>query len=414
MRREHFMPIQEIIILLIFIILSGFFSSAETALFSISRAKAMHMAKGPSKTDHLIKRMKDDQHRLLSTILIGNTIVNIAASSLATAVMLRFLSNNAVGIATGIMTFMILIFGEIMPKSVAAKNNLFIARMAIYPIFWLSIILFPVIKILDFIPRLTGKLKSSHPTVTEEELITIVEMGEEEGEIGEEEKELIQNIFEFDDTRASEIMTPRGDMFAIDIEKAPDLMNILKAGFSRVPVYKGTIDNIIGAIHVSDLFRQQATCPGELNIEVVLRKPYFIPENKTINTLLSQFKKRRHHMAIVVDEYGGVAGLITLEDVIEELVGDIEDETDQEIPDIVQTKSNEWIIQGGISIYDINKAFDLNIEENGEYDTFSGFILEKIGRIPREKEKISLGKYLAIVKEKEGNRIREFILKKSE
>lgn len=408
------MPIQEIIILIVFLLLSGFFSSAETALFTISRAKAIHMAKGGSKVDFLIKKMKDDQHRLLSTILIGNTLVNIAASSLATAVMIKIFSENAVGIATGVMTFMILVFGEIMPKSVAAKNNIFIARLSIIPIFWISIFLYPIIKILDFIPRLTGRMKSAHPTVTEEELITIVEMGEEEGEIREEEKELIQNIFEFDDTRASEIMTPRGDMFAIDIEKTADLMNILKAGFSRVPVYKGTIDNIIGTIHVSDLFRQQATCPGEINIEVILRKPYFIPENKTINTLLHQFKKRRHHMAIVIDEYGGVSGLITLEDVIEELVGDIEDETDQEIPDIVQTKNNEWIIQGGVSIYDANKAFDLNIEENGEYDTFSGFILEKIGRIPREKEKISLGKYLAIVKEKEGNRIREFILKKND
>jgi len=400
------MPIQEITILIVLLLLSGFFSSAETALFTISRAKAMHMAKSGSKVDYLIKKMKDDQHRLLSTVLIGNTLVNIAASSLATAVMIRIFSENAVGISTGVMTFLILIFGEIMPKSVAAKNNIVIAR--------LSIILYPLIKILDFIPMLTGKMKSAHPSVTEEELITIVEMGEEEGEIREEEKELIQNIFEFDDTRASEIMTPRGDMFAIDIEKPIDLLNILKTGFSRVPVFKGTIDNIIGAIHVSDLFRQQATCPDELNIDVILRKPYFIPENKTINTLLSQFKKRRHHMAIVVDEYGGVAGLITLEDVIEELVGDIEDETDQEIPDIVQTKNNEWIIQGGISIYDMNKAFDLEIEEDGEYDTFSGFILEKIGRIPREKEKISLGKYLAIVKEKEGNRIREFILKKND
>lgn len=408
------MPIQEIIILIVLLLLSGFFSSAETALFTISRAKAMHMAKTGSKVDSLIKKMKDDQHRLLSTILIGNTLVNIAASSLATAVMIRIFSENAVGIATGVMTFLILIFGEIVPKSVAAKNNILLARISIIPIFWLSIILYPLIKILDFIPKLTGKMQSVHPSVTEEELITIVEMGEEEGEIREEEKQLIQNIFEFDDTRASEIMTPRGDMFAIDIEKAPDLINILKTGFSRVPVYKGSVDNIIGAIHVSDLFRQQATCPGELNIEVILRKPYFVPENKTINTLLSQFKKRRHHMAIVVDEYGGVAGLITLEDVIEELVGDIEDETDQEIPDIVQTKSNEWIIQGGISIYDINKTFDINIEENGEYDTFSGFILEKIGRIPREKEKIAIGQYLAIVKEKEGNRIREFILKKND
>lgn len=408
------MPIQEIIILIVLLLLSGFFSSAETALFTISRAKAMHMAKTGGKMDFLIKKMKEDQHRLLSTILIGNTLVNIGASSLATAVMIKIFSENAVSIATGIMTFMILVFGEIMPKSVAAKNNILISRISILPIFWLSIMLYPLIKILDFIPRLTGKMTNVLPTVTEEELITIVEMGEEEGEIREEEKELIQNIFDFDDTRASEIMTPRGDMFAIDIEKAPDLSTILKAGFSRIPVFQGTVDNIIGTIHISDLFRQQVTCHSELNIEVVLRKPYFIPENKTINTLLHQFKKRRHHMAIVVDEYGGVAGLITLEDVLEELVGDIEDETDQEIPDIVQTKSNEWIIQGGVSIYDINKAFDLKLEEDGDYDTFSGFILEKIGRIPREKEKIAFGNYVAIVKEKEGNRIREFILRQND
>ena len=212
----------QIILLVVLIFLSGFFSSAETALFSISSARARHLAKGKSRTYKLINKMKEDPHTLLSTILIGNNLVNIGAAAMATALAIKIFPNNAVGIATGIMTFLILIFGEIFPKSIATRNNILIARIVIRPLYWLSILFWPVIIFLNFIPRLTGKIKSK-PGVTEEELMTLVEVIEEEGEIKEEEKELIENIFEFDDTSASEIMTPRADMFVIDIDEQLNL-----------------------------------------------------------------------------------------------------------------------------------------------------------------------------------------------
>jgi CBS domain containing-hemolysin-like protein len=241
-----------IITLAILLVLSGFFSSAETALFSISKTKARHLAKRDG-VGRLIHTMKKNPHRLLTTILIGNNAVNIGASSLATALAIDFSPGYAVGIATGAMTFLILVFGEVFPKSIATQNNVFIARLAIYPIYWLSIICYPILIFLNFIPRITGKIKKS-PNVTEEELLTIVEAVEEEGQIKEEEKELIHNIFEFDDTAASEIMTPRGDMFVTDVDLKLDLEAILESGYSRIPVIEGDIDHVVGILNIKDLF----------------------------------------------------------------------------------------------------------------------------------------------------------------
>ncbi|MGD8335128.1 MAG: CNNM domain-containing protein, partial [Desulfobacterales bacterium] len=225
----------QVVILIFLLLLSGFFSSAETALFSISKVKAIHLAKQKGSTNRLIKKMKDDPHRLLSTILIGNNFVNVGASAMATAITIKLVSSHAVGIATGIMTFLILIFGEIFPKSIATRNNILIARIVIFPLYWLSILLTPVILFLNFIPKLTGKIHKK-PTVTEEELMTFVEVVEEEGGIEEEEKELIENIFEFDDTNASEIMTPRADMFVIEANEALNLEEIAQSGYTRIPV----------------------------------------------------------------------------------------------------------------------------------------------------------------------------------
>ncbi len=326
----------QILTLVILLLLSGFFSSAETALFSISKTKARHLAK-KDRTGRLIDAMKEDPHRLLSTILIGNNVVNVGASALATSLAIDFFPGYAVGIATGVMTFLILVFGEVFPKSIATRNNVFIGRMAIYPVYWLSIIFYPILIFLNFIPRITGKIKKS-PRVTEEELMTIVEAVEEEGQIKEEEKELIHNIFEFDDTAASEIMTPRGDMFVIDVDQALDLASILESGYSRIPVIEGDIDHVIGILNIKDLFLHTISTKAD-DVRRIMRAPYFVPENKKLDSLLQQFKKRRNHMAIVVDEHGGVSGLITLEDALEEIVGDIADETDKEESHIVKLKA---------------------------------------------------------------------------
>jgi CBS domain containing-hemolysin-like protein len=399
------------LVLLFLLILSGFFSSAETALFSISKVRARHLAKSPHAADKLIYRMKENSHRLLTTILIGNNLVNIAAAAYATAIAMQMFESRAVGIATVIMTLLILIFGEILPKSFATRNNLMLARIVIFPVHWLSLVFYPAIVVLDFIPKITGKIKKT-PAVTEEELKTFVEVVEEEGEIKEEEKEFIHNIIEFDDTSAYEIMTPRGDMFVADVDDELDLKKLLESGYSRVPVVEGSLDKVVGILHIKDVFMHQATCDGPISVRKIMSKPYFVPENKKLDSLLKQFKRRKQHIAIVVDEHGGIAGLITLEDLLEEIVGEIRDETDHEEPHVVRLKKDEWRVLGKSEIEEVNEALDLNIPESKEYDTFSGYILDCIGRIPALNERIVTDGLDVIVKKMEGNRIQEYLVRK--
>ncbi len=398
--------------LMVLIILSGFFSSSETALFSISKTRAIHLSKDGRKTSRLIQKMKADPHTLLSTILIGNNLVNVAAAALATSLSIEAFPNFAVGIATGAMTFLLLVFGEVFPKSIATRNNLLIARMAIIPIYWISLIFFPVIKFLNFIPWLTGRIKKPQ-SVSEEELITFVEVVEEEGEIKEEEKELIHNIFEFDDTNAYEIMTPRADMFVVEADEPLDTKSIIDSGFTRIPVIQNSIDEIIGILHIKDLFMNMAMGSPQTDVRNIMRKPYFIPENKKLDSLLQQFKKTKNHMAIIVDEHGGVSGLITLEDALEELVGEIEDETDKDEKHIVRIKKDTWIVLGKSDIEDINDVIGMNIPDITAYDTFSGYVLDTIGRIPGEKEELTLGNYTIIVERKDGNRISKYLVRKN-
>ncbi len=409
---------EQFILLALCLILSAFFSSAETALFSISKVKALHLAKEGRHTDRLIQAMKEDSNKLLTTILIGNNFVNIGASSIATVISMGHFHSNAVGIATGIMTLLILVFGEIFPKSFAAHNNVLVARIVIFPLFWMSKLFMPLTFILNFIPGIIGTLGGA-PAVTEDELMTMVEVVEEEGEIKEEEMEFISNIFEFDDTSASEVMTPRTDMFVIGINEEPDIESILKSGFTRIPVIDGTIDQIVGILNIKDLFSQfyQLCCSGspvQVNVKAIMREPYFLPESKKLDSILHEFKRMKSHMSIVIDEHGGVSGIVTLEDILEEIVGEIIDETDRIDPHIVKLKGDKWIVLGKTEIDEINKALRTDIPESNEYDTFSGYILEKTGKIPETGETVKLDNYTATVKERDGNRIKTFIFKKSQ
>ena len=403
----------EIILLVILLILSGLFSSAETAFFSISNTRARHLAKQGGRAYALIYRMKKDPHRLLSTILIGNNAVNVGASALATSIAFRLIPNNPVSLATGVMTFLILVFGEVFPKSIATRNNVLIARLVIYPIYWVSILLLPIVLFLNFIPKLTGKIKQTSK-VSEEELLTFVEVVEEEGEIKEEEKEFIHNIFEFDDTSASQIMTPRADMFVVDADEPLELEKLVASGFTRVPVIKGNIDHVVGILNIKDLFMHQVSSNEPVDIRKLMRTPYFVPENKKLDTLLRQFKKRKNHLAVVIDEHGGVSGLISLEDVLEEIVGEIRDETDKEEPHIIRKSPKEWIVLGKSEIEEVNEKIGLEIPESPNYDTFSGYILEKTGRIPDEKEEIEMDGFRVTVSEIDGNRIREYIVSREQ
>ena len=403
------MMVNQVLFLFVLLLFSGFFSSAETALFSISQTRARHLAKEDIRSHQLIKRMKDDPHKLLTTILIGNNVVNVAASAFATSLTINLFSNYAVGLTTGIMTFMILVFGEVIPKSFATRNNILIAKLTIFPIYWMSILFSPIIWFLNFIPRITGRM-SKTPSATEEELITFVEVVEESGEIKEEEREMIHNVFELDDTSASEIMTPRADMFVVDVADPLDLKTIADSGFTRIPVIEGDTDHVVGILNIKDIFMHQATSEIPVDIRAIMRSPYFVPENKKLDRMLHQFKARKNHIAIIVDEHGGVSGLITLEDLLEELVGEIRDETDKEEPHIIRKKPKEWMVLGKSEIEEVNEKLGMQIPETREYDTFSGFILDRIGRIPEEDEIFTIDGYKVTVLEMDGNRIKRYMV----
>ena len=405
------MLFDHIMILLVLVALSAFFSAAETALFSISLDKVNRLGAETGRVHALIDRMKSDPDRFLNTILVGSTLVNVSAASLATAITLDMMPEHALAIAIGAATFVILIFGEVFPKSVAARNATLIARVVIIPIDGLSKLLYPLVLVLNTIPRMMTRIQRK-PKLTEAELLSIVETGEEEGQIKEEERELIHNIFELDDTSASEILTPRADMFVVDVNEPLDLPELFKSGFTRIPVIDGDIDHIIGILNIKDLLRHPSVGGSPANVRKIMRDPYFVPEHKKLNNLLKGFKKRKQHMAIVVDEHGGVSGLITVEDALEEIVGEIIDETDTFEPPIVRVSANEWRVMGKTEIEEVNDAFLMNIPDTGEYDTFSGYILNLIGRIPREGEHIAIGAFTVVVKEREGNRIVEYLVRR--
>jgi CBS domain containing-hemolysin-like protein len=405
------MLFDHIMILLVLVALSAFFSAAETALFSISMDKAIHLGAEKGRVHTLIHRMKNDPDRFLNTIRIGNTLVNMSAASLATAVALDMVPEHALAIAIGAATFVILIFGDVFPKSLAARNATLIARIVIVPIDGLSKLLYPVVLALNLIPNMMARIQRK-PKLTEAELLSIVEAGEEEGQIKEEEKELIHNIFELDDTSASEIMTPRADMFVVDVREWLDLPELFKSGFTRIPVIDGDIDHIIGILNIKDLLRHPSAGGPPADVRKIMREPYFVPEHKKLNHLLKGFKKRKQHMAIVVDEHGGVSGLITLEDALEEIVGEIIDETDTFEPPIVRVSANEWRVMGKTEIEEVNDALLMNIPDTGEYDTFSGYILNLIGRIPQEGQHIAIGAFTVVVKEREGNRIVAYLVRR--
>lgn len=404
------MLIHSILILIGMLALSAFFSACETAFALLSQAKPLPAADGGGRIGRLLERMQTDPNRFFTTLRIGNHLANVAAACWATGIAFQMGFSHALGIATGIMTLVILVFGEIIPKSVTLRCHMLIARLGIVPVYWLSKLFYPLVLFLNLIPRMTDRIQGP-PRVTEAELLTMVE-AVEDGQIKEQEKELIHNIFEFDDTSASEIMTPRADMFVIDINTPLDLPEIFRSGFTRIPIIDGDMDHIIGILNIKDLLLHSSSDAAPMDLRQVMREPYFVPEHKKLDRLLQGFKRRKQHLAIVVDEHGGVSGLITLEDALEELVGEISDETDIIEPTIVAVAPGEWRVMGKTEIGEVNDTLQMNIPDTGEYDTFSGYVLSLAGRIPRENEEIALGEFTAVVKTREGNRIIEYNVRK--
>jgi len=407
----------ELIALLGFIILSAFFSSTETALFSINKLKLKKMQKEEENNWRIksIVKLLDDPQRTLISILIGNMFVNISASSLATYLAIKTFGNIGMGIASGVMIFTILVFGEIVPKSLAVANAEAISKKVAKPIEIISTGLLPLIKIFKviinalyyFFGKKSLKVKKE---ITEEDLITLIDAGEDEGIIEEEEKEMIKNIFEFGDTMVKEVMIPRVDMACIpsDIKLDSILKLIKKMGHSRIPVYEETIDNIIGILYAKDLlviYEQWFTSKDKFSLKDIIRKTYFVPENKKINELLDIFQKDRIQIAIAIDEYGGTAGLITMEDVVEEVVGEIIDEYDKEIKLFEITGDNTVIADAIISIDKINEILEIEIPEN-DFETLGGFIFDLLGRVPKKGEKIKYRNCQMIIEQVIKNRIR--------
>jgi len=406
----------EILFLIILLILSGFFSGAEVALVSLTRSKAEQLFKKKKFGVVYVKKLKDDPQRMLATILIGNNLVNVAASAIATSIMIGIFKNYAVGIAIGVMTLLILIFGEITPKSIAAKNNELISRLVAAPIWYLSIILAPILNILDkflnkFI-KLIG-IKAKEKVITEEEIISMVKIAEEEGSIKEIEEKMINRIFKFDDTNSIEIATPRRDMVMVESKSSlKDAFKVfLKKNHTRVPIYERQKDNIVGIVHIKDLMKHMQEKNKNISVSKIMYKPYFVPEVKKLSDLLRQFQKRKEHLAIVVDEHGSISGLVTLEDVLEEIVGEIMDETDIVAPNIKKIEKNIWIINGKTDIDEVNEKLHMKLKGKG-YDTFSGFILKRTGKIPKENDEIVYKNFKLKVEELEGNRISKIRVKK--
>ncbi|ACD52422.1 HlyC/CorC family transporter [Clostridium botulinum] len=402
----------EIVTLVILLMLSGFFSMSETALMSLNKIRLRHMVEEGVPGAKLVEKLTEDPNKLLGAILIGNNIVNIAASGLATMLATNMFGPTGVGIATGVMTVLVLIFGEITPKSIAKQKAESVALKVGKPIRLTVIIFKPFVYIFTaissfFIKILGGDPKASEPFITEEELKTMVGVSEEEGVLENVEKEMIFNVFDFADLQVKDVMVQRVDVSALDSEATyDDVLKLIKEEqFSRIPIYNQTIDDIIGILNVKDLLMLEN--PREnFKMEKYIREPYYTFEFKKIVELFKEMKKERNHIAVVLDEYGGTVGIITIEDLIEEIVGDIEDEYDDANTSIEVIKDNEYIVDGSVRLHDIGDLIGIDMESD-EFDSVGGLIIGELGRMPEEKEEIECDSMKFIVENIDKNRIKK-------
>ena len=397
----------QIILLVILLVGSGFFSASETALMSLSRIKMRHMEEDGVKGAKLVSSLVEDSNRLLTSILIGNNIVNIAATFTAT------LGAQGVAMATGVMTVLVLIFGEITPKTISANNPEKASLVVSKPIKFFVIILTPVVWVFNIITKVIFKLfgvddNGVKPFITEEELKTMVNVSHEEGLLEIEEREIINNVFEFGDMQAKEAMVQRLDIVAIDMEDSYDeIIELFKTEkLSRMPVYEETIDDIIGTLNIKDIIFLSDEEIENFDIKKYIRDPFFTYEFKKITQLLEEMKKDKSQMAIVVDEYGGTAGLITIEDLVEVIVGDIEDEYDEEEDEIQVINSNEFLVEGSTKISDVNEVLGIELESE-EFDSIGGYIIGYIKHIPEENEVIEVDGIKFNIESVDKNRIKK-------
>ena len=391
----------QIIVLIILLLLSAFFSSAETSLTTINKIKMRSLAEDGNKRAKLVLKITDNSGKMLSAILIGNNIVNLSASSLATTIAYDLAKNvvgpiasYAVAIATGILTVLILIFGEITPKTIATIHADKLALVYAYPVRFIMTIVTPISIVINALARVILFLFRIDPSartdmMTESELRTIVDVSHEDGVIEEEEREMIYNVFDLGDAKAKDVMVPRVNVTFADVESSyEELLNIFREEkYTRLPVFEETTDNVIGTINMKDLLLFDSK--KEFHIRDILREAYFTYEHKSISELLVEMRQASLNIAIVLDEYGETAGLITLEDILEEIVGEIHDEYDENEDEFFKEISKfEYIVEGSMNLDDLNDRIDLGLESE-DYDSLGGYIIEHLERLPDEEDEIN-------------------------
>ena len=403
--------ILQIGLLIVLLLGSGFFSASETSLMSLSKIRIRYMEEEGVKGAKLVSSLIEKSSDLLSSILVGNNVVNIAATSVSTSLFISIFGDGGVAIATAVMTVLVLIFGEITPKTIAANSPEKIAVIVSKPISIIMKITKPIVWVFNLLTGIIFKIMGIEndgvkPFITEEELKAMVNVSHEEGVLEIEEREIINNVFQFGDMQAKEAMIQRLDMVAVNIEDSYDeIIELFKSEkLSRLPVYQESIDDIVGILNIKDIIFLSDEEIQNFNIKNYVREAFFTYEFKKITQLLEEMKKEKSQMAIVVDEYGGTAGLLTIEDLGEVIVGDIDDEYDEEEEEIVKVSDNEYLVEGSTKISDVNEQIGINFESD-EFDSIGGFIIGYLKRIPEENELIEVGNVKFSVESIDKNRI---------
>lgn len=417
----------KLITILILLLFSGFFSGSEVALFSLDKKDIKIRFNGHPLIIRYLKEILEHPQKFLFTILLGNNIVNIAASIVAVSLALdysQYFNLNediALTIEIIVLTILVILFSELTPKVLANKNPILFTKIIIVPFYWIFAILFPISTFIsELINVLISRFKFSkkQTAIATDELLHLAEVGHELGALEKNEQILIQSLVNFRKILTREIMTPRVDVKAISIEDSfDDLLSLIKKfGYSRIPLYKNNLDEIIGIIYVKDVlpYLHNPEKRKDFSFEKIARKTFYVPETKLISDLMDEFLKRKIHIAIVVDEYGGTAGVITLEDVIEEIIGEIKDEHNQkeEIP-IIKLNDNSYLINGSVPIEELNELLNLKFDsEDSDFETIGGFVLNYIGSIPEENFSFQFETYNFTIKEVKNNRIQKILIEK--
>ena len=393
----------EITALSVLIGLSGFFSGLEVALVGVRKSKVVQLFNEGKKGSKALHKLKMNPSWMMSSVNLGNNLVNVGASALATSVAIRLFGNDGLGIAVGVMTFLILVFGEITPKTYCNANSTKVALRYAPVLLVFSYVFYPVVKFFEIITRGVVKITGSSytpPPITEEEIKGVIDQGLAEKALEKEEMELVHGALNFDDTVMRSVMTPRTKMFTLNAKMLlfEALPQINQSAHSRIPIFGDTRDDIVGFIHVRDVLKELEKDKDVVTLEQIARKPVFASQEKMISSLLKEMKGRKTHMAIVVDEHGGVEGLVTLEDLLEEIVGEIEDETDLKREKGYERIDQDTIITNGdIEIDVINEIFKTKIPEGDDYASLNGLLHERLQDIPQEGDKLELNELKIIV-----------------